>query len=303
LRQQQLHWVSPSPPSWWAGPSDSTGPASAKGLRDQLISGVTGSVFLLILIAALLSLGQAEGLVSRTLQLSLAVLSGAVVAMALTRLGLATFGRTKGRIAVVGSTSDAMALRSQFQPFEVTLALPGESALDAALATGRLKAWRVRTVVGADDQALTPAARARYEAAGLRVLSRAQFSELGLNKVDLEALPENWLATARAAHTSVAEAALRRSFDIAVGLAILLFTLPLLLLTMLAIRLDGPGPIFYRQERVGAANRTFTLFKFRSMVVDAERAARRNGPRAPIPGSRGSGASFGSRASMRSRRS
>jgi lipopolysaccharide/colanic/teichoic acid biosynthesis glycosyltransferase len=44
-----------------------------------------------------------------------------------------------------------------------------------------------------------------------------------------------------------------------------------MLVTMLAIRLDGPGPIFYRQERIGLGNRPFTLFKFRSMVVDAER--------------------------------
>jgi lipopolysaccharide/colanic/teichoic acid biosynthesis glycosyltransferase len=39
---------------------------------------------------------------------------------------------------------------------------------------------------------------------------------------------------------------------------------------MLAIRLDSPGPVFYRQQRNGRDNRTFALLKFRSMVVDAE---------------------------------
>ena len=245
-------------------------PEAANGLRHRVISGLTGSALLLVLIAALLSLGSAGGPVTLTLQLMLAVLSGAVVAMMLTRLGQATFARTSGRIAVVGD-ADAAALRTRYHPYEVTLALPQAATLEAALAAGRLKAWRVDTVVWADAAPLPGTLRAHCAAAGLRVLTRAEFAELGQNKVDLEALPDGWLASARAARTSVGEAALRRGFDIAVGLSILIFTLPLLLLAMVAIRLDGPGPIFYRQERVGAGNRPFTLFKFRSMVVDAER--------------------------------
>jgi exopolysaccharide biosynthesis polyprenyl glycosylphosphotransferase len=63
-------------------------------------------------------------------------------------------------------------------------------------------------------------------------------------------------------------------FDFSVASTILIFTLPVLLLAMIAIRLDGPGPIFYRQERIGLGNRPFTLFKFRSMVVDAEAGGR-----------------------------
>ena len=55
----------------------------------------------------------------------------------------------------------------------------------------------------------------------------------------------------------------------------MLVTLPLLLLTALAIKLDSPGPVFYRQERVGRDGRVFMLFKFRSMVVDAEKGGAR----------------------------
>jgi len=51
------------------------------------------------------------------------------------------------------------------------------------------------------------------------------------------------------------------------GFAVLLLQLPLV---ALAIRLDSPGPVFFRQTRVGRNNRHFTLYKFRTMFIDAE---------------------------------
>ncbi len=54
------------------------------------------------------------------------------------------------------------------------------------------------------------------------------------------------------------------------GLALLLLA-PVLLGLALAVRLGSPGPVLYRQERVGVNGRTFTMLKFRSMVVDADR--------------------------------
>src|SRR5215218_2630806 len=46
---------------------------------------------------------------------------------------------------------------------------------------------------------------------------------------------------------------------------------PVLLVIALAVRLSSPGPVLYRQERVGINGRTFTMLKFRSMVIDADR--------------------------------
>jgi exopolysaccharide biosynthesis polyprenyl glycosylphosphotransferase len=63
-------------------------------------------------------------------------------------------------------------------------------------------------------------------------------------------------------------------FDIAVGVILTTLTLPLMLVTAAAIRLDGPGPVLYRQERTGLHGKTFTLFKFRSMATDAEAAGK-----------------------------
>jgi exopolysaccharide biosynthesis polyprenyl glycosylphosphotransferase len=55
------------------------------------------------------------------------------------------------------------------------------------------------------------------------------------------------------------------------GLGLVIF-LPLLLLLAALIKLDSPGPVFYRQRRVGRADKTFRLIKLRSMPPDAERA-------------------------------
>lgn len=63
---------------------------------------------------------------------------------------------------------------------------------------------------------------------------------------------------------------LKRAFDI-VGSALLLLVLsPVFLITAIAIRVDGPGHIFYHQERIGRGGRTFGMRKFRSMVANAD---------------------------------
>ena len=60
-------------------------------------------------------------------------------------------------------------------------------------------------------------------------------------------------------------------FDRVVGFVLTLLMLPVLALIALGIRLSGPGPVLYRQTRVGAGGIEFTMLKFRSMVVDADR--------------------------------
>jgi len=64
---------------------------------------------------------------------------------------------------------------------------------------------------------------------------------------------------------------IKRGFDLLASLLGLLVFLPLCLIIALAIKLDSPGPVFYRQERVGQGGRTFYMVKFRSMTVDAEK--------------------------------
>ena len=63
----------------------------------------------------------------------------------------------------------------------------------------------------------------------------------------------------------------KRLFDLAATLTGLVLLSPLLLLIALAIKLESRGPVFYRQERIGRDGLPYRLFKFRSMVVGAEK--------------------------------
>ena len=63
----------------------------------------------------------------------------------------------------------------------------------------------------------------------------------------------------------------KRLFDIVVSALMLLVLSPVFLILAIAIKLDSPGPVFYRQVRVTQYGREFRIFKFRSMVSDADK--------------------------------
>ncbi|AST98620.1 sugar transferase [Shouchella clausii] len=63
---------------------------------------------------------------------------------------------------------------------------------------------------------------------------------------------------------------IKRAVDIAASSVMLIATLPVMLLTAIAIKLEDGGPIFFKQERLGKNHQPFNILKFRSMVMDAE---------------------------------
>lgn len=65
--------------------------------------------------------------------------------------------------------------------------------------------------------------------------------------------------------------ALKRLMDIAISGCALAVLWPVLLVIAIAIKIDDPGPVFYRQVRVGRGGKTFRIYKFRTMVVDADK--------------------------------
>jgi Undecaprenyl-phosphate glucose phosphotransferase len=64
---------------------------------------------------------------------------------------------------------------------------------------------------------------------------------------------------------------LKRGFDLAFGSAALLAAVPVMLVVAVGLKLTSPGPVLYRQERMGVDGRRFRMLKFRTMRVDAER--------------------------------
>lgn len=143
---------------------------------------------------------------------------------------------------------------------------------------------RARDLVLDDPSCLSPALREELAARRVRVWAAEDFLERRLGRADLEALPADWLARAPVARAGAAEALLRRSADLVLAALLLALTLPVTLLAALAVKLDSPGPVFYRQRRVGLHGRPFTVFKFRSMTTGAEASGRavwaaRNDPR------------------------
>ena len=62
----------------------------------------------------------------------------------------------------------------------------------------------------------------------------------------------------------------KRIFDIVASLMVIIFFSPLYIFTAIMVKLSSPGPIFYKQERIGKHGKPFNMLKFRSMYVDAE---------------------------------
>ncbi len=106
---------------------------------------------------------------------------------------------------------------------------------------------------------------------GVSVTEYETFWERETGRVDLDALHPSWLVFSDGFVGGRLHSSLKRTVDIVASLVLLVFSLPVLIVTAIAVRVDSPGPILFRQERVGLNGRPFMLLKFRSMRPDAER--------------------------------
>ena len=110
----------------------------------------------------------------------------------------------------------------------------------------------------------------RAKLAGVRVEDAATTYERMTGKILVDDLKPSWLIFSDGFGASRATRLVKRLVDFSGALLGTVLCAPVMLLTALAVRLDSPGPVLYRQERVGENGRPFTLFKFRSMRTDAE---------------------------------
>lgn len=106
---------------------------------------------------------------------------------------------------------------------------------------------------------------------GVRVTALSDFFERVTGEVPLDSLKASWIIYGYGFRQNVARRVVKRLFDIASSLLLLVISAPIMALAALAIALESRGPVLFRQERVGLAGRTFQILKFRSMRTDAER--------------------------------
>ncbi|MGE0744146.1 MAG: TIGR03013 family XrtA/PEP-CTERM system glycosyltransferase [Rhodospirillales bacterium] len=107
--------------------------------------------------------------------------------------------------------------------------------------------------------------------AGIVVTDFSTFWERETGKVDLESLHPSWLIFSDGFVGGWGQSTVKRAFDVSMSILLMLFTLPIIVFTAFAIKLESTGPVFYRQERVGKSGKSFMLLKFRSMCTDAEK--------------------------------
>lgn len=105
---------------------------------------------------------------------------------------------------------------------------------------------------------------------GIRVDDGVAFTELLAGKLSVENLHPSFLIFSDGFKRSAVFRHVKRGFDVLLSVMGLAIFFPIAPFIAIAIKLDSRGPIFYRQERAGEAEKIFWLLKFRSMRVDAE---------------------------------
>ena len=111
----------------------------------------------------------------------------------------------------------------------------------------------------------------RCKLRGIRILELSSFFERENGHLQLDSLNASWMILAEGFYQGILRDTVKRLFDLVVSAVLLTVSLPIMALTALMIKLESHGPVLYRQERVGQAGDNFTIFKFRSMCVDAEK--------------------------------
>ena len=106
--------------------------------------------------------------------------------------------------------------------------------------------------------------------AGARISLLPDMLEVVGSSVDFDDLYGMTLLGVRPSELSRSSLLLKRGFDVAGASMLLALTAPLMMAIALAIRLDSPGPILFRQLRIGRGGTPFRIFKMRTMVADAD---------------------------------
>ena len=108
---------------------------------------------------------------------------------------------------------------------------------------------------------------------GVEVMDAPSFYEQVTGKLLLENITPSWFIFSSGFRINFLTRIVKRTLDVVSATLGLILVMPLFPIVIVLIRLDSPGPVLFRQVRVGQNDRQFTLFKFRSMRQDAEQAS------------------------------
>ena len=160
----------------------------------------------------------------------------------------AALGRARvGGHAVLGGLDDIPAIVERWGVTDIVFALPRRA--QERLAGLLVSLWKLP----------------------LRVFTIPDFFDLGIARTRVDYLGGLTLIGLREPAIDGFQRVAKRLVDLVLGCVLFLCALPAMGMIALAIRLDSPGPAIFRQQRVGENGRLFTMYKFRTMVADAER--------------------------------
>ncbi len=203
------------------------------------------------------------------------IFGGWFACLVVTRVGFHVAQRTDllaRRVLVIGSSQSAVRINNIIDASagfcQVVDVIPPEAAERAISALPHSRIWSI--VLADDTRGLAASALGLSQNNGVQVFSEAAFCENRLQRLDTSSLPPDWDVVVARSSAGRRLDVVHRVLDVIVSAGFLLFALPLMALVAAAIKLDSPGPVFYRQERVGRHGQMFMLRKFRSMTVNAE---------------------------------
>ena len=111
----------------------------------------------------------------------------------------------------------------------------------------------------------------KLKARGVYIQDGPDYYESVTGKIPLDSLRLSWLLFSPGFHVRTVLQLYKRLFSLVLGTLALIVSLPIMLLAAIVIRLDSPGPVIFRQKRMGEHGKLFNIFKFRSMYDGADK--------------------------------